>query len=390
MNRHFIIIIGKKELKDILRDKRAVFISIIIPIILFPLIFSAMNANLKKASGKIEKNLTISIIGESKLLGSYLEQSKNISIHNYSDPIIKLKKGRVYAIVHFPPNCDQRIITNKKTTITIIVDNTRNASLASYTMLAAFFKLYSNNLIPDLKQKNIMAPLSIQKQTLETSKIGNSKLALSILLPLLLIIFTATSPLAVATDLGAGEKERGTLEPLLVSPPARLDLLLGKLVAISIIGTIGVVSFIAGVIISFAWNPDFFGKTGITLTLTSVPIIIIICVTFILIIFFGSIELALSIFARSSKEAQIFFIPILMISLSCGYGVTLIDPKNIDNFYWHMPLINICLLIKELSLNIVSIRHIFITLFWAGLYIIIAFLFSLKMFFSEKVLFRSK
>src|SRR3712207_8932641 len=84
------------------------------------------------------------------------------------------------------------------------------------------------------------------------------KFMLSMMLPMMLIIFAASGPIAAATDLGAGEKERGTLEPLLTTQASRMSLLWGKFLAITVMGILTTLAFLGGLIISMKMSPNMF------------------------------------------------------------------------------------------------------------------------------------
>ena len=103
----------------------------------------------------------------------------------------------------------------------------------------------------------------------------------------------------------------------------------------------------------------------------------------------GAIELAFSIYAKSSKESQTWSFPLVIITMAAGYGTYMLDVKNIPAGFFHIPIVNISTIIKEVVLGIVDPVHIGITFLWSLFYIFMAFLFSKKMFLSEDVIFRS-
>ena len=78
------------------------------------------------------------------------------------------------------------------------------------------------------------------------------------MLPLLLIIYSIAGPMGAAVDLGAGEKERGTLEPLLTTQAGRLSLLWGKFFAITVMGHISTISSLIGLYIAMKQDNGLF------------------------------------------------------------------------------------------------------------------------------------
>ena len=94
-------------------------------------------------------------------------------------------------------------------------------------------------------------------------------------------------------------------------------------------------------------------------------IILIVLFAVILIMIFSAVEFLISLFARSIKEAQIIFIPVLMTAIACGYGAVFFDPKNISLNLFNFPILNICLTIKQLTLDIINWFGILNSLFWS-------------------------
>jgi len=376
----------RKELTDIMRDRRALFISVAVPLILFPLVFSSMDLNTKYNSKEIKKNMIISVNGGGSLR-YFLKSRKNIILNDSSHPEADLKSGKIYAIVNIPYGTDRRLRNGGPVVLKIKTDNTRQSSIIVSENIKNTLLAYIKTLRKqELREKDY---LSVQQDFLVNERTGSGMLVLSLLLPMLLVVFAAVSPLAVAADIGAGEKERSTIEPLLSTPPGNLSILTGKITALSVMGIIGVISFISGVAVSFILTPGFFGKENISFQMDPLPVFLIIVMTIILIVIFGTLELALSLYAKSLKEAQIFFIPLLIIAMSCAYGSTTVDPKNIADIYRHIPVINIALLIKEMIIGVLCTEHIVTTLCWSGLYIILGFTLSFRLLSNEKVLFRS-
>jgi len=214
------------------------------------------------------------------------------------------------------------------------------------------------------------------------------KLMLSIILPILFFVFSATTPMAVAADLVAGEKERNTLEPLLCVPVSRMEILAGKALAVVATGLVGSCAFMSGIAISYLLTPEAFGAKGMTLSVDTYPLIGILLCAVALVTLLGSMELCISIFSRSIKEAQILFLPLILVSMGCGYASIILDVKNIPLFYRFIPLVNVGVLIKELSVGIIHLPFIALSFFECGAVIAFVCFVSFKMFSSEKYIFR--
>ena len=126
------------------------------------------------------------------------------------------------------------------------------------------------------------------------------------MLPLLLIIYSIAGPMGAAVDLGAGEKERGTLEPLLTTQAGRLSLLWGKFFAITVMGLISTISSLIGLYIAMKQDNGLFHGGAASLGIKT--ILLIGLITLLLTMLFGALELAISIYLPDLKEAQHIFL----------------------------------------------------------------------------------
>jgi sodium transport system permease protein len=104
---------------------------------------------------------------------------------------------------------------------------------------------------------------------------------------------------------------------------------------------------------------------------------------------FGALELSISIYARSFKEAQTYLSPLTIVGIVAGYGTYMMDVKNISIAVLNIPLVNIVIIIKELISGIYNPLHIGISFGWALIYIAASVLFARYMFSKEKVIFRT-
>ncbi len=382
--------IAQKELKDLLRDKRSLLISLVFPLVFFPLAFGALEGNLKDAKSSPLKTVTVALAsGRSHPAISFLRQQGNMKVIESDSPVTSLEKREVLAALSIQEITGKQPSGNKNSEITLTFDNSRQSSIIAAAMIEEVLAFYRKSTALK-KEESEEKRLLINKKMLMPPARGESILTLSLILPLLLLTFTAISTAAVAADTGAGEKERQTIEPLLTNPVSRIDILTGKFLATTIMGMAGVASFIAGFAISYLINPGFLGTAGFELAISAKPLALICTQTILLSMIFGSAELSLSIFAKSTKEAQILFIPLLMASMACGYSTTMIDPGvSVSPLLRHIPLVNISLLIKELTLGMAAVSGVITTFAWSLFYILACFGVSLAFFSSEKAVFRN-
>jgi sodium transport system permease protein len=387
-------IVFKKELIDIFRDRKTFLVGILIPLIVFPILSMVMGKGMNKTTEQVESNLKIAIVDNSvsSSLTKFIKAQSNINLIETANIEDDIKSGKILAAIEIPKGFDDNINKESLENIKLTYDNSSQQSQIAMNKLNGFIDMYSKTVVAQrLAKRNISSdilnPVGISVITLEKESEGMGKFMLSLMLPLMLVIYTVAGPMGAAVDLGAGEKERGTLEPLLTTQAGRLSLLWGKFFAITTMGLITSIASLAGLFIAMRQKGGLFeGSSG---NIGAGAILLIGLVTLLLTMVFGSLELAISIYARSFKEAQTYISPLMMISFVPTYATYMLDAKSIESFYFHIPLANAVCLLKEFISGIYNYTHIGITFAWIAVYIVASVLFARYMFSKEEVIFRT-
>ena len=393
MNLKGISIVFKKEIKDLFRDKKTVIVGILLPLLIFPLLYGFMGKGMDKTNKKVIENLKISITDKGiSSLGNYIKALKNISVIASRDMKKDVQDGKIYVGVVIPDDFDVKIKNEQTVGLKIIIDDTSQSSVIAKTILNLAIENYSKEIIKNrLVKRNIdismLSPMKVTQESAAKEKGGSSQFLLALMLPMFLMMYSMSSPMTAAIDLGAGEKERGTLEPLLTTQTSRMNLLFGKLLAITLMGLIGTISAMLGLAISFKVSGSMFGGAAMSLSLNA--FILIGIGALLLTMTFGAVELAISIYARSFKEASTYLAPFTIIGMIAAFGTFSMDVKNVSVVLFNIPLINLSLIMKELIAGIYNPLHLGITLVWTITYVISSILFARYMFSKEEVIFRT-
>lgn len=396
MKNNIIGIVFKKELLDIFRDRKTLIMSILIPLILLPVMFGVIGNGMNKSTKDVQNNIKISIVDQgNSTISTFMKSQKNISVIKSTNIGQDVKDGKIMIAMEIPKNFDSVIGKEKPVDIKLTYDNASQQSNLAATMIESYIQTYSKGIVGErLKSKGInpesLNPINVNKVTLVKESESEGQFMLSLMLPLFLMIYSVTGPMAPATDLGAGEKERGTLEPLLTTKAGRLSLLWGKFLAITVMGCLTIIASIVGLLISMKQMQGMFGgAAGITISLTPKVIVLIGIMSILVTMAFGALELAISIYARSFKEAQTYLTPLTVIAFIPVYATYMLDGKNIDSYYFNIPLANVVCLMKEFLSSIFNIQHIIITFGWILVYIVASVLLARYMFSREEVVFRT-
>lgn len=355
-------VIFLKEIRDIFRDRRTLAISLLLPLVLFPsLFFSLQNHSLIDTSGD-----TVYVVmverGERYLPLFRADERIRYVFREGADLGRTLSNGA--ADVYFHEEA-------------IYYDNTSRISATAAQYLQALLGAGEKPVsVVSLK------PLFPEDQ-------ASGRLFLSLVLPFLFTMFASTCPLPIAADLSAGEKERGSLEPLISTGATRGAIVTGKLIAVSFAGFLSVCAFFTGVIISYLTTPSLFGSEAMNFALTYQSYFTLFVLAFFLTMVFSAVELALGIMTRSTREAQLLGMPLLIVSMAAVYLASTLDIRNFSTLYLHVPLVNAALVVTELSLARIVPAHIFIVCCWLLVYAGLAAGAARYMFLREKVIFRA-
>ncbi len=213
--------------------------------------------------------------------------------------------------------------------------------------------------------------------------------------PAMLVIMALTGAFYPAIDLGAGEKERGTMETLLISPARRVELVLGKFCTIMLFSVMSALMNLASMAVTGQQMASAMGA-GLTesLSLQFPPASAIMWVVILLLplaALFSALCLALATFARSSKEGQYYLTPLLMVVM--GLTMFCLSPTvEIAPLYSVLPVVNVALLLKGLLLTSVQtsslLAYAIPVLVSSFGYSLLAIWWAIELYNNEGVLFR--
>ncbi|AWI04742.1 ABC transporter permease [Clostridium drakei] len=394
MKNNVIKIVLKKELLDMFRDKKTIIMSILIPILILPILSFVIGLATNDSQKKVQNNLKVAIVDKgTSNFKSFLKSQKNIKITESSNIAQDVKDGKILAAVTIPQGFDENINKDLNENITLTYDNSSSDGTQASEILNSYIEKYSKDIVSKrLEKRNIdskiLNPINVVQDTIEKKESGMGMLLLNVVVPLLLILGSVGNTVAPALDLGVGEKERGTLEPLLTTKANRMSLLWGKFLAITIMGLIVSLANIAGLLIAINQTGGIFQNAkNVNIGVGTIALIMILPIMLTMV--FGALGLSISIYAKSSKEAQTYLSPISIVAMILVYATMMKDGKSIETYFFNIPIANASCLMKEFLVGIHNYTHIGITFAWMILYIIGSILFARYMFSKESVVFRA-
>ena len=393
-----IVAIFKKELTDVLRDKRTLFFMIVIPVIVMPLIFiGSIKFQEYQSKKSDEKVLNIGLINKTSdsQIRDYLLDQKGVYLVEDIDLDsleLGIKNDSLQGGLYIHKNFINDISANAMGKVEIYYKSSDLMSKAKNRINNAL-EIYKNEVVSQRLSefnvdKGLLEPLDIINKDMSTKKETIGK-AVGGLIPYMLVIFIFLGAMYPAIDLGAGEKERGSLETLLSSPATKFEITVGKLMVVSLAGMVSGLISVVGISAPFYFIsniPDQIKST--VLEIISPFIIVSVIILMIPIaIFFASMLLSISFYARSFKEAQSLMGPlniviIVPLMLTLGPGI------EIDHITALIPLINVGLLTKEILAGSAQPIYFIETLSSLLFFAAIGIRFSVYWFNKENTIFR--
>ncbi|MBS5950610.1 MAG: ABC transporter permease [Clostridium sp.] len=393
---NFITVL-KKELLDIVRDRKTLVFTLILPILIYPLMFKFMSSSMEKAQTDIEKEINIYIYGDTdSLMAKTITALENVKTPEVESPTEALKNGDIQLIINIPENFDENIAAGKNDTIDLLIDEESNKSMIASSFVNDIYDNYKNTIVEQRLTANgidpsILKPFEVNVKSginTDNDNINGVASMLLTMIPTLIVILMVSSTVGMAADLGAGEKERFTFEPLLSTSAKRSSLLWGKITALCTVSFLALIANLAAMVFSMQKFMSF-GEESINFNLEPATILGMLVVGCLVLVTLSALQISVSIYARSTKEANSYLAAITMPTMILSFLPYMMDAKGINPAFFNIPITNAICLMKEFTVGIFDVKHIAIVIGWHLVYIVASIMFAKFMFSKEEVIFRN-
>jgi len=395
MNIRRIGVIAGKELKDALRDRRTILAMILIPIIVLPILMF-----LPMFLASPERNpVRVAVIQSDATSDDFLATLASTQVHivriGREENMTKLIQNGDYELGMVLPHNFSRILEgpDKTATITVFVDQSSTRGTIAFSLVQDAVTKYANKVVEERLAKTGLPPEAlnpIETEVRTVSVTGAGAIFLVILLPLFLGIYAVTGAMYFIMDTTAGEKERKTLEALLTMPATRTEIVLGKFLIAVLIALLSSVLAILGMMAGAVFLVGAAGAgespaPGLSISFTN--LLLIGLATLVLAMTSASLEMVISIFARSFKEAQNLLSPLTLVVVVPTMAMQYMSEQTLRALEI-APILNAMLIIRDALLNKVAASNLAVELASAFVYMVIALAIAIKIFNSEKAMAR--
>ena len=393
-----------KEIKHLFRDTKTIVQTVILPTFITPALLGAIfwyvgsiaNEETKKtydisAYSTIESNL-ITQLADSDRLNILSEES-------IEDVITSVTEGNTEIGLVLDESFSENLATNNSAKITIYsknIDTFSQAKSLVTNIIDDFEDTERNERLLALNLTNeYVNPIIIDEEDLTTEEESAGSI-FGAILALFFVMYVMSGSTYPAVDLGAGEKERGTMETLISTNISSVDIIIGKMLSVTtsavLTATFSMLGFAIPMIVIFLFYADSVNEYLFSLLsalLNPVAFLAVFILIIPLSVFMGAFLLAISVYAKTPKEAGLLLGNVLIIFIVPCY-IPLINPGlELDFVGALIPCYNLALLTNNLIAGTVDWFLYSVSFVSTIVYCCIAIYVTYIMFDDENVIFRS-
>ena len=391
-------IVAKKEIMEFIRDWRTIVALILVPLLLFPLLFIAFPLVMQNEAQELQE-LDVDVLIQSDYIDEDIFMGLNQTnmtittealpdgLETLSEPLNDSSRLRSYeydAILRLQQMNDTWVYS------VLFLSTSEQSMEARNRVLDVLNEWETNETIERIEAGGLDADTTLNPLRWDgeisdadvATKGEQAGMLLSLFIPFVLALWTASAAVQPAIDMTVGERERGTLESLLSLPLSRSELLMGKWLAVVTITGVGVALQVAGLLFGIAFLAE---------DLVNVPEISIASVLLLTLAvgLYGTmivaLYLALAMRSKSVKEAGTVLTPITLAMIVPILLTQFINLDDVESFWFAIPFVNVLLALRELLLDRVIVEHVII---WISVSIFVSSLtirYAAKQFSREDI-----
>lgn len=305
-----------KEMKDVLRDKRSITLLVILPIVMMAAL-TFFYDKLLVSSEDTEFTLAVEETADAGFIEKLQTYLPDVTIEKYANVQKAMNDGKVQAGIEMDKNWEEVIATQTPVPVRVYFDPGNQESSGAWSLVQAAFSEWQNEVVQERMvasemDPNVLNVFQVEPQTTKNEDDAMASFMLALLIPLLIPIAIANGSYPSATELFAGEKEKKTMEALLITPVKPVKILLAKWMTISLLGIFtGVlcIGWLSGLM-------NFTTELKKGMVAIENPLLFILMGAILIsmfAIFIAGVEMILSMLANSVKEAGYYITPIIGI-----------------------------------------------------------------------------
>lgn len=401
-----IKIIFQKEMKRVFKDKKMIFSLFILPVILMVGLYGLMGYLAEQMMQDVQQHISLVWIqNEPEDLRTYLPQLdevaqiQNLSASDQTDDVKQMiYDGTADLLVVFPEDFSEQITSYENSEqppdIKTFYNPSEEYSQAARDMMVGMLEtVYEKELLEErFGNLNVVTAFTIDSTNEEGEIQDENKAAgkmLGMLLPYLITILLFAGTMSLGTDTITGEKERGTLACMLVTPIKRSEIVLGKLLALTVMSILSASVYVVSLVIALPKSLGSIAAEGFNVSFTPQQIAMMAAIVLSLAFLYVLLVAIVSVFARTVKEAGTYVTPLYMIVIVAGLFTMFPTAGEGAAYRYMIPIYSSSICLSEIFSNELTVAHFLMSF---GTTIIVSGVLTaciVKAFNSEKVMFNA-
>lgn len=393
MRTKIISAIFRKEIKEVLRDKRMLYLIILLPFFLYPVLFTLIG---KVGQSQQEKLSTqsIEVLVSPELKGTAVEealtQSSELKLNftDFDEATIDTMSNGIGIKLDVP--FDQTMQNNGTASIQILADQSKDLLQFRSRQIRTVLQGVNQNLLKARidgagLNPEFAKPLNITQVDLASDQEQAGK-ALASFLPMIILLFIFVGCIYIAIDITAGEKERKTLQTIFTAPIKVSEIIAGKFAAVFTVGIVSAFMNILSLMVAIMIQVKFMGGEVGSFSISIDPMgwFWLCLIIFLITVFLAALTLAVVLLANSYKEAQSYVSPLMMLIIIPAV-MSQMPGMELNSSTALIPMLNISLAIGAILKGGFSTVMVAMVAGMALLYAVIALFFASQTFGNENV-----
>jgi sodium transport system permease protein len=382
-------IVARKELTDAFRDRRAIYV-VLFSVLFGPMMIAFM-LNQIAGQERAAQEIQIPVVGRelAPVLVNWLEQQSGVEVvagPAEAEAAVRDRKSEFVLVIE--KDFAEKFRASRPAPVQLVSDSTRQSSHAKIRRLRALLNRFSAEtgslrLIARGVSPGLTSALKVED--VEVSNAQQRAATVFNIIPMFLILAAFTAGMQIATDSTAGERERGSLEPLLLNPVPRWQLVAGKWLAAAVASLGGVIATL--VVTSVVLSKLSLEDLGVRNQLGTPEILLLIGAVAPMALVAPAMQVYLACFAKSFKEAQSYMSFLIFAAVIPGV-VSIFHPIASQPWMQPIPVIGqfslaMDILSGKVPSPLILIAAALMAFLFAGLFLWLA----TRSFTSEKIIF---
>lgn len=390
--------IYKKEIKEVLRDKRMLLLVILMPFFLYPVLFTLMGKAQSSSRDKLNTEkveVFLSPDAKGTPFADAIAEDTTLSLvyEEMEQTELDSMRGKKLAIKLPDPAAQSNLSTDSMAVVAVLIygDDSEDVvssrrrkietRLKSYGEVVTFERLRKRGLAREFIQ-----PINVVQQDTASERAQTGRI-LGTLIPIMLLLFIFIGCIYIAIDTTAGEKERRTLQTIYTTPVSTNEIIAGKFGAVATVGLVSAFANLGSLLLSMRIQISMLGagdSLPFSFSLAGGDIFWITLLVMLATVFMAAITMAVVLLANSYKEAQSYVTPLMMGVLVPAMMASM-PGMELNMKTAMIPMFNICLAMADIFKGTYDIQLIGVVTLFALIYGIVGLWVAGRTFGNESV-----